>query len=163
MTGISTPTASRSLQEWLALYDESHRNKTNKTIHFIAVPAIYFTVLGLLWAIPVPAAMAAIPGCNWAVLALIPALLFYRSLSMPLMLGMAAFSGLCFAVLYYLSTAGLPVVWISLGLFVVMWVLQFIGHAVEGKKPSFFRDLQFLLIGPAWIMAFLLRRAGIAV
>lgn len=152
----------RTLEQWFELYGESHRNKTNKTIHFIAVPTIYFSIIGLLWAIPVPAAMAAIPGLNWAVLAVIPVLLFYRGLSMPVTIGMAAFSGACFAVLYYLQAAGLPVLWISVGLFVVMWILQFIGHAVEGKKPSFFQDLQFLLIGPAWVLAFLLRRAGIA-
>ncbi|MFP5440950.1 MAG: DUF962 domain-containing protein [Gammaproteobacteria bacterium] len=155
-------TSSRTLEQWFELYGESHRNKTNKTIHFIAVPTIYFSIIGLLWAIPVPAALAAIPGLNWAVLAVIPVLLFYRGLSMPVTIGMAVFSGACFAVLHYLQAAGLSVLWISVGLFVVMWILQFIGHAVEGKKPSFFQDLQFLLIGPAWVLAFLLRRAGIA-
>jgi uncharacterized membrane protein YGL010W len=40
----------------------------------------------------------------------------------------------------------------SLGLFSVAWIGQFYGHKVEGKKPSFFQDLQFLLIGPAWVV-----------
>lgn len=159
---MTDTTPGRSLQEWLALYDESHRHKTNKLIHFIAVPSIYFTVVGLLWVITVPAFLAAIPGFNWAVLAVIPVLLFYRRLSMPVTVGMGFYTGLCFVVLQSMSTAGWPVLWFCVGLFVLMWCLQFIGHAVEGRKPSFFRDLQFLLIGPAWIMAFLLRRLGIA-
>ncbi len=153
----------RSLQEWFSLYAESHQNKINKSIHFIAVPAIYFTVLGLLWMIPVPSFLAAVPGLNWAVLAVIPTLLFYRSLSMPVTVAMGLYTGLCFAILQGMTNAGWPVLEICIGMFAAMWVLQFIGHAIEGKKPSFFQDLQFLLIGPAWVLVFALRRLGIAV
>lgn len=153
-------TTERTLEEWFALYGESHRNKTNKAIHFVAVPTIYFSIMGLFWAIPVPAFMAAIPGCNWAVLAAIPVLLFYRGLSMRLMIGMGLFTAAGFWALYSLAAAGVSVLEVSVALFVVMWVLQFIGHAVEGKKPSFFQDLQFLLIGPLWVLAFLLGKLG---
>lgn len=145
----------RTLTDWFALYGESHRNKTNKTIHFIAVPSIYFSIMGLLWAIPVPEFLASLPGMNWAAVAAIPVLLFYRSLSMRLVFTMGVFTGLCFWALSALQAAGVDVLILSVAIFVVMWVLQFIGHAVEGKKPSFFQDLQFLLIGPAWVMAFL--------
>ena len=55
----------------------------------------------------------------------------------------------------------LALLWIALVLFAVAWVLQFVGHHVEGKKPSFLRDIQFLMVGPAWLMHFLYRRAGI--
>jgi uncharacterized membrane protein YGL010W len=151
----------RTLEDWFALYGESHRNKTNKTIHFIAVPLIYLSVMGLLWAVPVPAFMSAVPGVNWAALAAIPVLLFYRSLSMPVMVGMGVFTGLCFWLLSAAQTAGVNILAASAALFVVMWVLQFIGHAVEGKKPSFFQDMQFLLIGPAWVLAFLMQRFGV--
>ena len=44
--------------------------------------------------------------------------------------------------------------------FVLAWIGQFIGHLIEGKRPSFFKDLQFLLIGPAWLMAFVYRAAA---
>ncbi|MFZ5756736.1 MAG: DUF962 domain-containing protein [Pseudomonadota bacterium] len=157
---MGTVAATRSLEEWFSLYGESHRNKTNKTIHFIAVPSIYLSIMGLLWAIPVPWAGTA-PLLNWAVLAAIPVLAFYARLSMVVTAGMALFSALCFLVLMNIERSGLSVLWFSVVLFVVMWILQFIGHAVEGKKPSFFQDLQFLMIGPAWVMAFLLRKAGI--
>jgi uncharacterized membrane protein YGL010W len=46
-------------------------------------------------------------------------------------------------------------------IFVVAWIGQFYGHKVEGKKPSFLKDIQFLLIGPAWLMHFIYRKLGI--
>ena len=48
---------------------------------------------------------------------------------------------------------------LSLGLFVVGWVFQFIGHAIEGNQPAFFKNPLYLLVGPVW----LLRRAAGAV
>ena len=53
-----------------------------------------------------------------------------------------------------------PLWLIGIAVFVGAWIGQFIGHKIEGKKPSFFKDVQFLLIGPAWLMAFIYRRAG---
>jgi uncharacterized membrane protein YGL010W len=60
-----------------------------------------------------------------------------------------------------LHTVGIPMIVVSLpilpfnpllgaGMFVFGWILQFIGHAFEGKMPSFFRDPRFLLVGPVW-------------
>ncbi|MEJ1960555.1 MAG: Mpo1-like protein [Gammaproteobacteria bacterium] len=54
-----------------------------------------------------------------------------------------------------------PVSTTSLAIFVTAWIGQFIGHALEGKQPSFFKDVQFLLIGPLWLVAALYRRLGI--
>jgi uncharacterized membrane protein YGL010W len=54
------------------------------------------------------------------------------------------------------------VLWqVCLALFIVAWIFQFIGHKIEGKKPSFFKDLQFLLIGPAWLLSFIYQKVGI--
>ena len=53
------------------------------------------------------------------------------------------------------------VVFLSLMIFIVAWIGQFIGHKIEGKKPSFFQDLQFLLIGPAWLLSFIYDKLGI--
>ncbi|MFP5440657.1 MAG: DUF962 domain-containing protein [Gammaproteobacteria bacterium] len=150
----------RTLDEWFELYGTSHRHKVNKAIHFIAVPSIYLSVMGLLWAIPVPAMMAAVPGLNWATLTAIPVLAFYLPLSLPITIGMLLFTALCFTILTALAAVGVSVLNFSVALFVVMWILQFYGHAVEGKKPSFFQDLQFLLIGPAWVLDSLLGKVG---
>jgi uncharacterized membrane protein YGL010W len=54
-----------------------------------------------------------------------------------------------------------PLWLVSAIVFVVAWIGQFYGHKVEGKKPSFLKDIQFLLIGPAWLLHFIYRRLGI--
>jgi uncharacterized membrane protein YGL010W len=56
--------------------------------------------------------------------------------------------------------AGVLALW-AVGIFVVAWIGQFVGHKIEGKKPSFLEDLQFLLIGPAWLMHFIFKKMGI--
>ena len=151
----------RTMDEWLDAYGESHQNPTNKKVHFICVPVIFFTVVGFIWSIPSPGWMAAIPGLNWASLTLAAVTLYYARLSMPIAIGMLLFSLACLLVLALIAASGLSVLWLSLLLFVVAWIGQFWGHKIEGKKPSFFKDLQYLMIGPAWIMGFLYRQWGI--
>ncbi|MFS1524364.1 DUF962 domain-containing protein [Microbulbifer sp. 2304DJ12-6] len=151
----------RSVQQWFAEYGESHQNPVNKSIHWFAVPVIYAAITGLLWAIPQPQFMMAIPWLNWAVVATVLVLLFYVALSFPIALGMTALTVVCLWAWSLLQRLGISVWQTALGLFVVMWIFQFIGHAIEGKKPAFFKDLQFLLIGPAWIIAFIYRKLGI--
>lgn len=155
--------ASDSLQQWLDAYGESHQNPSNKLIHFVCVPVIFLTVVGLLWAIPVPAVMAEVPWLNWATLSLVVVVAYYARLSVPLMIGMLIFSLACIGVIRTVEMAGLSVLWTSVVVFVLAWIGQFIGHKIEGKKPSFFEDIQFLMIGPAWIMNFLYRRLGLPV
>ncbi|WP_374347297.1 DUF962 domain-containing protein [Chitinimonas sp.] len=150
-----------TLDEWLNAYGESHQNATNIAIHKICVPAIMFTVLGMMWTIPVPGALATIPFANFATLTAVLSLLFYARLSLSMAAGMGLMAGLCLLALQQMQLAGLPILRISIAVFVIAWIGQFYGHKVEGKKPSFFRDLQFLLIGPAWTLSWLYRRFGI--
>jgi len=157
-----TLTNARAIDRLLAEYGESHENPTNKLIHWIAVPAIAWTVLALLWEIPTPAAFSNVPYLNWCTIALALTLVYYLVLSPPLALGMLVFSGVCIAlILAYKSAVSLPLWQFAIGVFVIAWIFQFVGHKIEGKKPSFFKDVQFLLIGPAWLMHFLFRKAGI--
>jgi uncharacterized membrane protein YGL010W len=151
----------KTVKQWFDEYGESHQNQTNKLIHYLCVPAIYMTVFGLLWSVPFPDIGAPV-WVNWATLLAIPALLFYFLLSFKIGIGMTAFS---VAVVYFITwwqhTQSMSVLTMSLLVFVVAWILQFIGHHIEGKKPSFFKDLQFLLIGPAWILGFVYKKANI--
>ena len=148
----------RAVGDWLAEYDDSHRNSTNKLLHWICVPAIVLALIGGFASLPVPAPLAPYPALNWASLAVAAALLYYLALSPALAAGMllafAALLGLAFAL------AQLPwPLWLSsLVIFVLAWVGQFAGHAVEGRRPSFLKDLQFLLIGPLWLLAAAYRR-----
>ena len=148
----------RTAQEWLDAYGESHQNPTNKKIHWICIPWIMISVLGLIAAIPSPFDHAWL---NWATIVALLAVAYYALISIPLAIGMAATSAIMLAVVQAIS--GLPVpLWVSsLVIFVVAWIFQFVGHKIEGKKPSFFEDLQFLLIGPMWLLAALYRKAGI--
>jgi uncharacterized membrane protein YGL010W len=152
----------RRIDVLLAEYGESHQNPTNKTIHWIAVPVIAWSVIAILWVLPTPGFLAANPYVNWATIVCALAVIYYLTLSIPLAIGMAAFSLIAIAIIRQVEThASIKLEWIAGALFVFAWVFQFAGHEVEGKKPSFFKDLQFLLIGPAWLMHFLFRRLGI--
>ncbi len=153
---------SRSIHAWFDEYGESHQDPTNKAIHWVCVPTIYFCVIGLLASIP-PATLPWIGAMPWAKVVIVLALmLFYLPRSLALTAGMAMWSLLCLwgASLVW-TYAPWPLWSICVVLFVLAWVGQFYGHKVEGKKPSFLKDLQFLMIGPAWLMGFIYRRLGI--
>lgn len=153
----------RTIHDWLESYGESHQNKVNKLIHWICVPGIFLTIAGLLWAIPVPAIIADLPYVNGATLTLVPVILFYARLSVKVAFGMALFSLACVAlVAWYEQNGAWGLVATSTALFVAFWIMQFVGHKIEGKKPSFFEDLQFLLIGPAWVIGFTFRKLGVS-
>ena len=142
-------------------YGESHRNSVNVTVHWIAVPLIYFSITGLLMCIPSPR-NEYLDRYLWALLALLVVWLYYASRSLSISIGMAIFSVACVAIATWLDVhAPWPLWAISIGIFVLAWIAQFIGHAIEGKKPGFLKDLLFLMIGPAWLMAKLYRRIGI--
>lgn len=127
----------RSLQHWLDEYAQSHQNATNKRIHWICVPAIFISIMGMLYVLS--------PWVLYGISVLV--VLFYARLSWVLSLCMGVFIAAVLVGLYMYPVGFLP--WF--GVFVVAWVGQFIGHRIEGKKPSFLDDLQFLLIGPAWV------------
>lgn len=139
----------RQVHTLLAKYAESHLNPTNELIHFICVPAIVLSIIGLVWAIhPLLAPATALIS-----------LIYYCTLSVPLAFGMVLLSCLMLWLLSMLPQG--YVLQISLAIFVVAWIGQFVGHKIEGKKPSFFEDVRFLLIGPLFVLGFLYRRLNI--
>ena len=152
----------RTVDQWLAEYGESHQNPANKSLHWICVPIIVVSVIGLLWSLPVPQSLSGVsPFLNWGMLVLLVGSIYYFVMSRSLGLGM-----LVFVVTVALCIAGLsalpwPLWIVCLTLFVIAWIGQFIGHYYEGKRPSFFKDLQFLMIGPLWLLSFIYRRLGI--
>jgi uncharacterized membrane protein YGL010W len=151
----------KSLQQWLAEYGESHKNETNKAIHWICVPAIFFSIVGFLYSIKLPLAMATI-AVNVAMLVTLMVVLYYFSLSKTLWLGMLLFSLFCLWLCYTIERADFMPLWLFCVItFVLAWIGQFYGHKIEGKKPSFLKDLQFLMIGPAWLMSFIYKKLGI--
>lgn len=152
----------KTADEWFAEYGESHQNHANELIHWICVPVIFFSVVGFVWSIPVPADwQIEMPWFSWAIPVMAVALLFYLRLSPLLSAGMLAFMAFCYCGLALLSMISPSPVWqVCLALFVLAWIGQFIGHKIEGQKPSFLKDVVFLLIGPAWLMSKIYRAAG---
>jgi uncharacterized membrane protein YGL010W len=152
----------RSVKDLLTEYGASHQDPTNKRLHWICVPPIVLAVLGLLWCVPVPAALSAVSQwLNWATLGAVAALIYYLMLSPVLAVGaLVAFVALL-GVTHELARLPWPLWLTSVVIFVIAWIGQFIGHAIEGKRPSFFKDLQFLLIGPLWLLAAGYRRLSV--
>lgn len=150
----------RPIDRWFASYSGDHQNPTNQKIHFIAVPLILWSVTALLWTIPVPGTLFG-PGM-WAALASYIAWFFYNRASRKLGYGMlAVLFGMLMLNMVIQRTFGMQgLLYGAIGVFVVAWVAQFIGHKIEGKKPSFFTDLVYLLIGPAWVLAKVYRKLG---
>ncbi len=152
----------KSINQWFDEYAESHQNKTNQQIHFICVPVIFFSIVGMLMSINSTIISSTLnihnPFIeNWAALVLLFLLLFYIRLSFNIFVKMFTLSIVCLVGNYFLGEL-LPLLPTSIILFVVAWIGQFYGHKLEGKKPSFFKDLQFLLIGPAWVFEKLLQK-----
>lgn len=156
----------KNIHQWFAKYDQNHQNITNKHIHFICVPLIFISIIGLLSYIKLTPSIDAKPNLfpyfNLAELLILVALIFYLRLSVPVFIGMAIVSMLVYLPLRYaILHTQIPVWLICSIVFVLAWLGQFYGHKIEGKKPSFLTDLIFLLVGPAWILGFLFKKWGI--
>jgi len=140
-----------SLQSLLTEYAESHQHKVNKLIHYICVPSIYFSIVGLLYSVELGSWKGMEIRLVYPILFLV--MVYYARLSWGLMVVMALHSGACIWGNYYLEHhVFIPLYSVDAAVFVLAWIGQFYGHHLEGKKPSFLKDLQFLLIGPAWIL-----------
>lgn len=150
----------RQVETLLNEYGESHQNALNVLIHTIAVPAIYFVSIGLIWSIPTPDFIAFF-SVTWAHVLAIPVIWYYFKLSGPIGAAMTLLTIAVFLGIEALAAYGISVWKFCLVTFVIMWILQFVGHHIEGKKPSFFKDLQFLLVGPAWWWGHWLKRMNI--
>jgi uncharacterized membrane protein YGL010W len=140
----------RSIDALLAKYSESHRHPTNELIHFVCVPVIVFSLLGLIWSIDPLLALIVAEGSLW----------YYFKLSRAFAAGMFVMTTVMLVLLAMMPP--MTVLPLSVAVFVVAWIGQFIGHKIEGKKPSFLEDLRFLLIGPLFVLSFLYRRLNLA-
>lgn len=145
----------RTAESWLMEYGESHRHPTNILIHKVCVPIIVYTLLALFWSLPFPWRVD-VPFItyfsNWAGVLIFFCLIFYFSLGLKPGIFMTIYA---LPALIFLKSVGvennITVAKIAGTVFIIAWIGQFIGHKVEGKKPSFLKDLLYLLIGPLWV------------
>lgn len=153
----------RPIDQLLESYGESHKNITNKLIHWVCVPAIMFSLLTLLFAIPFFIERSI--WANWAFMFLVGALIYYARLAMTMFFGFLVIGGLMlWGIMGLYGIAGFDAGTLAIYaviIFVFAWIGQFIGHKIEGKKPSFLQDVQYLLIGPAWLLHFIFKKVGI--
>ena len=140
----------RKVDTLLQHYGLSHTHPVNEVIHFVAIPAIMLSLNGLLFAVHPALVLLLIAG----------SLVYYARLSWPFTLCMLLLSSLMLALVDAMDAAGV-LVQASVGIFVVAWIFQFIGHHLEGKKPSFFEDLQYLLVGPLFVLSKAFERLGV--
>ena len=156
----------KNINDWLKAYGKSHQNSTNKIIHWVCVPLITFTLLGLLslfnYSFMINEGNYNI---NLASILIIIAILFYSRLSLSLTIGMIFFTGICmyFITIIANTYTNQEIFWNYIIVFTIAWIGQFIGHKIEGEKPSFFEDIQFLLIGPAWLLSFIYKKFNIKI
>ncbi|MGL6127103.1 DUF962 domain-containing protein [Chryseobacterium artocarpi] len=154
----------RKVDLLFAEYSKSHRNATNKFIHWICVPLIFCSILGFISLIPSSHFCVSYFGCISIVSLVAVALisLYYIRLSLLIGITMILIMLLAEHFIYLTNISIGKQSWIVyLSVFVITWIFQFIGHKIEGKKPSFLKDLQFLLIGPIWLLGFILKKTGI--
>lgn len=154
----------RKIDALFAEYAESHQNSTNKFIHWICVPLIFWCIMGFISIIPSPHYCINFYGCISivSIICIVLVSIFYFPLSWKIALIMIVimliFEHLLYAINIYFGRKS----WIIfLSVFVVTWILQFLKHKIEGKKPSFLKDLQFLLVGPIWLLSFVLKKLKI--
>jgi uncharacterized membrane protein YGL010W len=131
----------RQLDSYLSEYQESHQHPTNIKLHNVCVPLIMWSILVFLSSFsmgPLPASilLLAVVIVFYSLIAKFRTIFFMTSLSAAMILS------------YYITPSPRAV---SISVFAVAWIGQFYGHKIEGKKPSFFKDLLFLLIGPVWV------------
>ena len=139
----------RRVDRLLAHYGESHRDPRNGAIHCVAIPLIMVSLVGLMYALH-----------PWVAYAfLLASMAYYARLGSPVFLAsMAALSLLGVAIVQALGPLVLPA---SVAVFVLAWIAQFVGHKLEGRKPSFFEDLQYLWVGPLFVLAKLFSKLGL--
>lgn len=151
----------QKIQNLLAEYGESHQNETNKLVHWVCVPLILFSLVGLLYSLKLPYFLLPDIQLNVAHLTILAALIYYFKLSKSLTIGLLIFTLICLWLCYTIEEEALNLWLICIIIFILAWIGQFWGHKIEGKKPSFLKDLQFLLIGPAWLMSFIYEKLEI--
>jgi len=148
----------RPIHAWLAEYGESHRHPVNKAVHWVCVPLIMLSLVAMFAALPRPGAFGVSPLLTWGTVLIALAIAYYLVLAPRLAAGMLLVGALLVVATYGLSLLPWPLAASGAVIFVASWIGQFAGHRVEGRKPSFFKDVQFLLIGPLWLLAWLYRR-----
>ncbi len=150
----------KDISSWLSEYHKYHKNYTNKLIHWFCVPLIMLSLFGLLSLLDFEIINDKINVLN---IFIILSLLFYIRLSVSLTIGMLGISIIFVLLINNINSLLDSSLYYYISIFIIAWAGQFIGHKIEGEKPAFFKDLQFLLIGPLWLLSFIYKKFDIKI
>ena len=167
----------KQLHEWMDEYGESHQNKINKLIHWICVPIIMLSLIGILSKVSISSHAIAISLGSGELISqyatlflpldlgniiIVIAFIYYLRMSVPMAAGMFVIGIVIRLICAIISSTFITNdIYIYISIFFIAWIGQFIGHKIEGKKPSFIKDIQFLLIGPAWLLSYIYQKFGV--
>lgn len=157
----------KTMQDWFTAYGQSHKNPINKSVHWICVPLIFYSLIGLLSLIPAGflknmLSVEVAPYIHFGTVLMLFGIFFFLRLSISIALGMTVISAIILYLVKLVNLSFPEEAWqIYLVIFILAWIGQFIGHKIEGAKPSFLEDLKFLMIGPAWLLHFIYKKLGI--
>ena len=152
----------RPADEWLSEYGRHHDNGANRLIHWLSIPFIVTSLVGLLWSLPVPETFRdAAPVINWGTIFLMAAVVYYFIMSITLAFGVLPFVILVVFTVSWLEQLTHPLWKSSTVIFLLAWAGQRLVHRLEGNRPSLIGDIQYLMIGPIWLLAAIYRRLGI--
>lgn len=149
---------------WLERYEASHSDLRFPAIYWAAVPLVVLGTVGILWSIPVPAEFFEIsPLLNWGSAFLMAAAVYYFIISLSLAIGMLPFLVGLASVQMWLADSEYPAIYVSTGILLAGIIGLAIGLKSEGRFLAIARDLQLMMIGPAWLLSAVYRRLGIPI
>jgi uncharacterized membrane protein YGL010W len=147
---------------WLQRYERDHTHAVNRVLHWLCIPIIVLGVVGMLWSLPVPGVFReSSPVLNWGTFFLMAAVVYYFILSITLAFGLLPFVTLIAVAVAWLDRLDTPLWLISATAFAAAGAGQLIGHAFERRTVSLFSDLNFVMIGPLWMVASIFQRLRI--
>lgn len=139
----------KSLQQWVHEFSEAHQNTNNIKIHLFCIPVIFFSIVCFIESLQF-SFKSNLPFDLGHIISIV-VLIFYARFGVKPFALMLVVIGVSRLIALTLLKNGVPLLLLSIVLFAVGWVGQYIGHILEGKKPPFFQDIKFLLIAPLWV------------
>lgn len=151
-------------EDWLTRYGNSHATIASPLVYWAAVPLVVLGVVGLLWWIPIPEEFESISRLvNWGSLFLMAATVYYFIISVPLAIGMLPFVIGVAWVQVWLESSEYSPVHVSAGFLLAGILGLLLGRRQNRPIARMFKDLQLMMIGPAWLLSVLYRRMGIPI
>jgi uncharacterized membrane protein YGL010W len=151
-----------NIDNWLTEYEKFHATVRNPLFHWTAIPMVIIGFSGLLWSLPVPAEFKDISALlNWGSAFLMVTAIYYFIISLSLAIGLLPFLLGLAAIQILLMNAGLPALEISIGLLAGGIISLILSR--QGSALAIMRDLQLMMIGPAWLLSVLYKRFEIPI